>query len=254
MKKNTVLIINPVSVNIMKAIYNALVINMLDIIILGDRKIIYALCMELNLDIGQLQIIDLLQLDDISVKVDEYTRMKEIKGIIIDDNISGKLIKKINTRHICSIIDYGIFLKSIFIIKYKNTNELMKNINETIEILNNLNQNNINIGLIGSKKETICKIKKEIKEKIKIKKVDLININKISKIKYNIIIFEDKIEEMVYTNSIINKALVRTVEIRKASNMFIFDAKGKSLKNVFIQLLFISKIDKLSNEVNSKVI
>ena len=59
---------------------------------------------------------------------------------------------------------------------------------------------------------------------------------------------------MVYTNSIINKALVRTVEIRKASNMFIFDAKGKSLKNVFIQLLFISKIDKLSNEVNSKVI
>ena len=41
MKKNTVLVINPLSINLMKAIYNALATNLLDIIIVGDRKVIY---------------------------------------------------------------------------------------------------------------------------------------------------------------------------------------------------------------------
>ena len=48
MNKNTVLIINLTSENLMKAIYNAIAINLLDIILIGDRKIIYSLCKNLH--------------------------------------------------------------------------------------------------------------------------------------------------------------------------------------------------------------
>lgn len=254
MKKNSVLIINPVSSNIIKAIYNAIVINLLDIIILGDRTIIYTLCKELNLDIEQLQIINLIEINDISFKIEEYIKINEIKGIIIDDNIDGNLIKKIKTKNICNLVDYGVFLKSIFIIKYQNYNVLINNIKETENIMRNLNIFNVKIGIVGNHKTEANNIKKELRKNFNYKKIDIINESKISNCKYNIIIFEDKMEEMIYLNNITNKVLVRRIEIKKASNVYIFDAKGKQFKNIFLQLLYLSKIDNLNNEINTKII
>ena len=91
MNKNTILVINPVSKNIMKAIYNAIIVNLINIIIIGDRKIIYALCIELNINIQLLQIVDCNNIQNLNKKLEEYKLIKNIKGIIIDDIPNGTM-------------------------------------------------------------------------------------------------------------------------------------------------------------------
>lgn len=251
MKKNIVIIINPMSKNIMKAIYNALIINLIEIIIIGDRKIIYSLCIELNLNIEILQIVDVLEIKDINIKIEEYKKIKEIKGIIIDDCKNGNIIKEIKTNYICNLVDFGVFLKSVYIV---NSNKYESNIENIINITKGLNILNNNIGIVMGEKSRTIELKKKLRKKMIANKVDIIYQKRISKCKYNIILFESRLMERQYLNLLKEKVLVRNIEINKASNIYIFDAKNKSLNSIFLQLLFLSKIQDASDEVNTKIV
>lgn len=249
MKKNTVLVINPLSINLMKAIYNALATNLLDIIIVGDRKVIYEICEKLNYNIQLLQIVDCTDKENLYRIINQYKDIKDLQGIIIDDVINGDMINIIHSKMICKIIDFGIFKKSIFIINNTNIN----NIKDTINIINDLNIYNVNIAVVQSDKEQTNKIKQEIKKEVITTKINVISKSKIKKNKYNIIIFDDKFQEILYLKEIKNQILTREMDVKKASKVYIFDAKGKSLKNIFIQFLFLSKIDPLLNEINTQI-
>ena len=249
MNKNTVLIINLTSENLMKAIYNAIAINLLDIILIGDRKIIYSLCKNLNYNINLLQIVDCTDKVSLYNIIDKYKNEKNIQGIIIDDKLEGNLFHYIKTNKLCKIIDYTIFNKSIFLI---GSNDI-KNLKEVIKIINQLNIYTIKIAIISSNKHKTNSYKDLIRKEINYLKIDVINKNKIKKCKYNIIIFDDKIEELQYINDINNKTLIRIIDIKKTSKTFVFDASNKQLKTIFLQLLFLSKLNSMSFETYTQI-
>ena len=254
MNKNTILVINPISKNIMKAMYNAIIVNLINIIIIGDRKIIYELCIELNINIQLLQIVDCNNIQNLNKKLEEYKLIKNIKGIIIDDIPNGTILNALTSKSICKIIDFGVFDKSVYLIKNTFNIIQIEKIKETIKIINSLNNKEINIGIITSNRKNSMEIKQTLEKRISVNKIKIIKENKIKKSKYNIILFDDMINEEKFLKEINNKILQRVIEIKKASNIYVFDAKQKELKIIFLQLLFLSKIDKLIEEINTKII
>lgn len=253
MNKKTILVINPKSLNVMKAIYNTLVANLLDIIILGNRSIIYNLCTQINLNINLLQIVDCNTENDIYYKLKKYKEIKTISGIIVDDLKEEKLLNLYSYYSLCNLIDFGIFKKSVFLIKNTIKMNLLKNISDTIQIINNLNINDINVAIIGDREKALEK-RRIIKQGLGLKSVDIIDEAKIIKCKYNIIIFEDKYKEIEYLNYINKLVLPRIIEIKKASNIYIFDANNKEFKNIFLEIVFLNKINSLYNKINSQLI
>ena len=59
MQKNNVVIINPKSINVMKAVCNAVMLDIVDIVIFGNKDSIKSLCEELNFNSNLLNIIEL---------------------------------------------------------------------------------------------------------------------------------------------------------------------------------------------------
>lgn len=238
--RKTVLVINPKSIDIMKAIYNILVINALDIIILGVREKIQKLCEEVNLDINLLQIIDCDNEEDIIKSYDKYKSIKDIKGIIVDGIKKDILYKKMKCNQICTLVDYGMFKKSCFIVNNTSGKNLSCNIIETIILLKSFTSK-ISIGLICLDNTKATLKKKWLKEEIGIKKIYFMKKEKIKKCKCNMIIFDDELMEKEYINKIKKSICIKSTEINKASNMIIFDANGKVFKNIFMQFMFLSK-------------
>lgn len=251
--KRTILVINPSSVNIIKAVYNALVTNLLDIIIIGDHLVITELCEKVNLNINLLQIIECNDKNEINQKLINYQKNNLIEGMIID-NFDYKSIMRKDYHYICTMIDFAIFKQSVFIINNYKTSNLIKKISETISLINNLSIDYIKIGIIALNRDKALYRRKQIKKELGIKTVDIINIEKIKKCKYNIIIFEDKYLENEYIKQIKEMILPRIIEIKKTSNLYIFDAKQTSFKNIFFQLVFLSKVDLTNNKINSQIV
>ncbi len=254
MNKKTILIINPISINLMKGIHNVLITELLDLIILGNRNIINTLCNEINLNINSLQIIDCNNQDEIYEKLKQYSKIKNIFGIIYDDFNEELLLDVYDINSLGYLIDFGIFKKSVLLVRNSNKKDQYYCLNEMINIINNLNFDQLKISIVKSNKEKTNLKAKQIKQILNIQKIDNIDITKIKKCKYNIIIFDDKFKEIEYINKIKNMFLPRIIEIKKASNMFIFDAKNKEFKNIFIQFLFLNKINCLNNKVNTQAI
>lgn len=254
MRKNTILVINPKNKNIIKAIFNALVINMLDIIILGNRLEISKLCEEVNLNVDLLQIIECETEQKVCQRLNHYKNYKNIKGIIFDDFREDKIIDIFNYNNICQLIDFGIFKKSVFVVKNTVEINLKRCIIETIKLIEQLKINSLNVGVISLDKQRAVMKKKWLKKEFKFRNIDIIEINKIKKCKHNLIIFDDKILENEYICKIKTMVLPRTVQIKKASNVLIFDAKDLEFKNIFIQLVLLSKLTLFNNEINSQAV
>ena len=244
--KKTVLVINPKSIDIMKAIYNILVINALDIIILGFRQQIQVLCEMVNLDINLLQIIDCNNEEEIIKSYVKYKSVKEINGIIVDGINKDILYKKIKCNEVCTLVDYGMFKKSCFIVNNTLDKNFSNNIMETIILLKSF-INKINIGFVCLDNNQASMKKKWLKEEFGIKKMCCLKVNKIKKCKCNMIIFDDQLMEKEYINKIKKSICIKATEINKASNIIIFDANGKVFKNIFMQFMFLSKTALLNN-------
>lgn len=252
--KKSVLVINPKSVEIMKAIYNILVIDALDIIILGNRDYISYLCSQINLNINLLQIIECENEEKISDVIKTYKSIKSINGIIVDGFRYEMLYELFKYREICNIVDFGIFKKSCFLVKNAIDSTYKKNIEETIKLIRSINLNSINTGIVCIDKQKGIMKKKWLKKEFNLKNVDIINKDKIKKCKYNLIVFDDRLTEIEYLNKISSKVLPKVTEINKASNIIIFDANGKVFKNIFLQFMFLSKTSLLNNQINTQAI
>lgn len=253
MNKKTVLVINPKSINLMKAIYNNLVANLLDIIILGNRTNIYELCVKIHLNINLLQIVDCENENEIYLKLKKYKKIKNISGIIVDGINEEKILNLYSYHSICNLIDFGVFKQSVFLIKNTVKINFLKNIRDTIQLINCLDINNINVAIVGEREKALEK-RRIIKQELGLKSVDIIDENKIIKCKYNIIVFEAKHKEIEYLEKINKLTLPRIIEIKKASNVYIFDANNKEFKNIFLQIIFLNKVNLLYDKINSQII
>lgn len=252
MKKNTIVVINPVSVNVIKAIYNCVVSNILNIIILGNKNIIYEICNNLNINTHFFTIIDCLNEKEIIKNLFICIKEYELKGIILDEVKNSKIKDELNCKQICHIIDYGIFKKSVFLINDNTKTNIVDTINDIREILCSLDISNFNIGLISYEKEKSIIKRKYLKEQLHTNNVDIIDLNRIKK--YNIIIFGNKQLKSNFIKKIDEMILPRIIEINKASNIYVFDAKGKKFKNIFFEFVLLSKIDKLYYEFDTQTI
>ena len=135
-----------------------------------------------------------------------------------------------------------------------NKVNLKSSLNSIFSLFNILNIENMKIAIVGENKEKISVIKENIKNNFNIDNIDIINLNLINKDNYNIIIFENRQLKESFINQINQYILPKIIEINKASNILIFDAKVKSLKNIFFEFLFFSKIKYLNNEFNPQTI
>ena len=116
MIKINIIVINPTSVNTMKAICNAIISNIVNIIIFGDKEKIKVLCDKLNISIGILRIIQCSTEKEIVFKIQKYQEQVAIKGIIIDEIKDNKIKEQLKCIPLCHIIDFGVFRKSVFIL------------------------------------------------------------------------------------------------------------------------------------------
>ena len=103
--KNKIIVVNPVSTNIMKAICNSLIANLVDIIIIGNREKIKKLCDRVNINICILRIIHCNNEKEIVFKLKQYQEKAKVDGIIIDELKEYKYKELLNC-------DYYSYLKT----------------------------------------------------------------------------------------------------------------------------------------------
>jgi len=254
MEKNNVIVINPNSVNTMKAICNAIVSKLVNIIIFGDKQKIRLLCDKLNISIGILRIIECKTEKEIIFKLQKYQEQVLIKGIIIDELKDNNIKEQLKCIKICHMIDFGVFRKSVFLLHFSNKENIYTNLNEVFSLMNDLNIKEQSIGLISCNKEKAIEKRKQLKEQLKIDTIDIIDFERIKKGYYNIIIFETKQLKQTYINQINELILPRLIEISKTSNTIVLDAKGKKFKNIFFEFVLLSKLELKSNKIYAQII
>lgn len=245
----SMLVVNPVSVNIMKAIYNILVLNKLDIIILGNRTIVYNLCNKVNLNINLLQIIQCNNESEILYRLKKIKGINNIQGIIYDEINQEKIFNIFQYHSICKMIDFGVFKKSVFLIRNTTKYNLINNIKESMKLINSFQFKLLNIGIVYSNKDKALLKRKILKQHLNIRNIDIIDIRKIKNNNYNIIIFDDKISEQEYIDKINNMVLPRIIDINIYNNIFLFNANKQQFKNIFFQFMFIQKLKPLNYQI-----
>lgn len=254
MNKNQIIVINPVSINIMKAICNSLISNLVEIIIIGNKEIINDLCYKVNININVFRIIHCNNEKEMLFKLKQYQEKVKIDGIIIDELKEHKYKEIIKCEYLCHMIDFGVFKKSVCLLHNSCKVNIINDLTATIEILNMLSIITKKVGIVCYNYEKAVNIRDNIKKNLKIKDVNIVNLDSINQSDYNIIVFENKQLKTSYINKINEYILPKVIEINKASNILIFDAKGKKLKNIFFEFLFFSKLNQLNNEFNTQAI
>ncbi len=252
--KYKIIVVNPVSTNIMKAICNSLIANLVDIIIIGNREKIQKLCDRVNINICILRIIHCNNEKEIVFKLKQYQEKAKVDGIIIDELKEYKYKELLNCDYLCHMIDFNVFKKSVCLLHEGNKINLNNQLLSIIALLNKLNIRNIKIGIVSQEQDKALNIRNNIKKNMKINNVEIINYELIEKCNYNIIIFANKQLKLSFISRIEEYTLPKVVEINKASNILIFNASGKSLKNIFFEFLFLSKINQLNYEFNTQAI
>lgn len=238
---NKILVIKPQNINLLKTIYNYLLLDTLNIIIIGNKNDIKSKCEIINLDYNILNI-DSCE-DDLLIyeKVNNYIKTENIKGIIIDNLEEKNILELFDNYTSCYMVDYKLFRKSIFVIEDNNYVSNYLNIKEIINLMDSLDIKKIKMAIVYKNKKKAINIYKQIKEIFRLNKVNIINKIKPNKTKYNLIIFEDYDLQNKFINNNTNR-LTKVVQFKKISNTLIFNIENISFKNIFFQFLIVSKI------------
>lgn len=238
---NKILVIKPQNINLLKTIYNYLLLDTLNIIIIGNKNDIKSKCETINLDYNILNI-DSCE-DDLLIyeKVNNYIKTENIKGIIIDNLEEKNILELFDNYTSCYMVDYKLFRKSIFVIEDNNYVSNYLNIKEILNLMNSLDIKKIKMAIVYKNKKKAINIYKQIKEIFQLNKVNIINKIKPNKTKYNLIIFEDYDLQNKFINNNTNH-LTKVVQFKKISNTLIFNTENISFKNIFFQFLIVSKI------------
>lgn len=238
---NKILVIKPQNINLLKTIYNYLLLDTLNIIIIGNKNDIKSKCEIINLDYNILNI-DSCE-DDLLIyeKVNNYIKTENIKGIIIDNLEEKNILELFDNYTSCYMVDYKLFRKSIFVIEDNNYVSNYLNIKEIINLMDSLDIKKIKMAIVYKNKKKAVNIYKQIKEIFQLNKVNIINKIKPNKTKYNLIIFEDYDLQNKFINNNTNR-LTKVVQFKKISNTLIFNIENISFKNIFFQFLIVSKI------------
>ena len=238
MQKNNVVIINPKSINVMKAVCNAVMLDIVDIVIFGNKDIIKSLCEELNFNSNLLNIIECNNEKEILSKFDNYKNNFIIDGVILDDIKNIKIKSCLRSKTICHVVDFGVFKNSVYLIDRFNKIKIVG------EMLHELNIYDIKVGVVYN--DPNCK------NEILTGNIRFIDMDEIMSCEYKIILFESQELKEQFINKVEQLTLPRVAEIKKASNMYVFDAFGKQFKNIFFELVFISKLTTLNSKINAK--
>lgn len=238
---NKILVIKPQNINLLKTIYNYLLLDTLNIIIIGNKNDIKSKCEIINLDYNILNI-DSCE-DDLLIyeKVNNYIKTENIKGIIIDNLEEKNILELFDNYTSCYMVDYKLFRKSIFVIEDNNYVSNYLNIKEILNLMDSLDIKKIKMAIVYKNKKKAINIYKQIKEIFQLNKVNIINKIKPNKTKYNLIIFEDYDLQNKFINNNTNH-LTKVVQFKKISNTLIFNTENISFKNIFFQFLIVSKI------------
>lgn len=247
---NKIIVINPKSTNMLKAIYNATIIRLVDIIIFGNIKDMELVCKQINLKTNLLTIIDCPTEESIYRKIKEFKGLNKV-DVIIYDNVSKQIESVLNVESKFHLINYGVFYKSVFLIDNRTTQLI--NIQKTIEFMNILGINDLSLGIVTKNEEIFNTKRKWYKNEYGFKNVEMLETSKIGKCKDNVILFDSEIEKKEFLKELKMQIIPRYLEIKKASNHIVIDAKGMELKNIFLGIILASKLD-ANHKINAQAI
>lgn len=245
---NKIIVINPKSTNMLKAIYNATIIKLVDIIVFGNIKEMEFVCKQINLNTNLLTIIDCPNEETIYRKIKEFKGMNHVDAIIYD-NVSKQIESVLNVECKFHLINYGIFHKSVFLIDNKTTQ--LTNIQKTIEFMNRLGIESKTLGIVTDNKEIFNTKRKWYKNEYNFKNVEMIDTTKINKCKNNVILFDSENLKKDFLKELKLQIIPRYLEIKKASNQIVIDAKGMELKNIFLGIILTSKLN-ANHKINAQ--
>ncbi len=247
--RNKIIVVKPKNNNLFKAMYNALMVKLIDIIVLSDLKSVRSKCERMNFNPDLLTIVNCENDYTIFKKLKDLSKSHLIKGIIYDD-IDHQIEETIKVTSSFNIINYGVFNKTVFIVN--NMENQMTNITEIEDLLDSLNINSCSLGIVTNNELIFSEKRKWFKKQLPLKNVERITQDKIAKCKNNIVLFDDPNEKKEYIKELKYQIIPRYLEIKKASNILMFDAKGMELKNIFYIFILCNKLT-TNNKINTQV-
>lgn len=247
--RNKIIVVKPKNSNLFKAMYNALMVQLIDIIVLSDLQSVNKICDRMNFNPHLLTIVNCENDVIIFKKLKDLSKSSLIQGIIYD-NIDSQIEETIKVSTTFNVVNYGGFNKTIFIVN--NRENQMTNITEIKNVMANLNINNCSLGIVSKNELIFSEKRKWYKKQFLLKNVERINTDNISKCKNNIIIFDNQDEKKDYIKELKYQIMPRYLEIKKASNILMFDAKGMELKNIFYIFILCNKLT-TNNKINTQV-
>lgn len=247
--RNKIIVVKPKNSNLFKAMYNALMVQLIDIIVLSDIQSVNKICDRMNFNPHLLKIVNCENDAIIFKKLKDLSTSLLIQGIIYD-NIDSQIEETIKVSTTFNVINYGVFNKTIFIVN--NMENQMTNITEIKNVMANLNINNCSLGIVSNNELIFSEKRKWFKKQFLLKNVERITTENISKCKNNIIIFDNQDEKKDYMKELKYQIMPRYLEIKKASNILMFDAKGMELKNIFYIFILCNKLT-TNNKINTQV-
>lgn len=237
-------------IDMIRGIINAINSNLCNIKIIGSKKKIIEICHVNNVNYKELDIIDLENYVDVSLKANELIETKEIDGIIFGDYPKDYIKNIITVENEVYILDLKEANHLLFVPNYLKHDfidfeDKRKAIDCGKKIMMDLNINYYNIGIVSSDIYPSLKIERNLLNNfIELKKdnIDIINIKQVFKDDYNILIFNDRNSTNIFVESMLIHRENKFAQFMKSNNLFAIDTNKMTLQDLFFSLFLLDKI------------
>jgi hypothetical protein len=247
---NKILVISPYRAEILKAVINALVIKLVDVVIVGSKNKIIELCYLNDINYRLLNIIDASYELDICFKANEIIGSEPIKGVLFGDFPKSYQKNIVKVDYEISIVDTPSSSQLLFVSNYIRDEfvgfeEKKDAILAGKDFMRNLSINHCNIGLVSGDASRTLKIEKNV---IKMDKdlindnIEIININQIFEEGYNLLVFNDLNSSRIFVDTVLMNEKSKYASIKKASKQYVIDAHNMKLKDIFFSIFLLNKI------------
>ncbi len=257
--KNIVVVIAPYDKNMLKAIFNAMVIDLINIVVVGAKTQIVSLCQSIHLNANLLEIVDCSEEKNINNEVQKILNEQNVQGIVYghyENLVAEKILKP---EFEVEILNFTICKQLLFIANcYQGDNNKITDkkdfILETKKVMNDLMIYNHTIGLVTEDKNKVMEMEKKVLKKTLCNcKIDIISTKQIFKGKHNLIVFKNNDASTIFTETAKMSMQVKSIKIKKASNYYLVDAFEKDFKDIFFAFILLSKITLNKAEIKAQV-
>jgi len=255
---NKILVIAPYNVDLLKALVNAVVSKIADIIVVGEKNKIVEICFLNNINYHLFDtIIDQKFPIDICYAANIQIKRNAIKTIVFGDFPADLQHNIAIAPYEIDIIDIPRFKHLLFTCinteaEYIGYEEKKEAVVIASGFMRDLKINFCAVGLVCSNANKTSNIERNVIKMTPDLDVDLIDIiepKDIFEKKHNLLIFNSYDANRIFLETLVNNDEVKCAKVKKASSKYLIDAKGLRLKDIFFSIFITNKLC-LNSEVS----